>query len=112
MIIQLPLTSDPAQDFVIQLGSVKYEFYVRYNDRGSFWSADISDYNSQTTLIAGMPLLLGCDLLAPFLLGNGSMIVYDEKGSNTDAGDPDSGDLGSRVNVYWYDSAEVTSILS
>ena len=111
MIIRLPLTSDPAQDFVTQLGSIKYEFYVRYNDRGSFWTMNVTDYVSQTLLIAGMPLVLGCDLLAPYILGNGTMVAVDETGSSTDAGDPSSGDLGSRVNVYWFDAAEVQADL-
>ena len=104
MIIQLPVTSDPGQNFVTQLGTVKYQFYVRWNDRGNFWTMDVTDYNSQTKLISGMPLLLGCDLLSPYILGNGALIAYDSSGSGADAG-PD--DLGTRVLLYWYSADTV-----
>ena len=109
MIIQLPVTSDPAQDFVINLGTQKWEMYVRYNDRGGFWTMDITDYNSQTSLVTGMPIVLGCDLLAPYTLGNGSMLAYDTTGSGTDAG-PD--DLGTRVVLYWVSADDVATILN
>lgn len=109
MIIQIPVTSDPAQDFVINLGTAKWELYVRFNDRGSFWTMDITDYNSQTALVTGMPLLLGCDLIAPYNLNNGSLIMYDATGSSKDAG-PD--DLGSRVFLYWFSADEVAGVLA
>lgn len=108
MIIQIPVTNDPAQDFVMQLGTSKWEFYVRYNDRGNFWTMDITDYNSQTLLVAGMPLVLGTDLLSPYILENGSLIAYDTTGSSTDAG-PD--DLGQRVMLYWFSPDQVAALL-
>jgi hypothetical protein len=106
MIIQLPLTSDPAQDFVINLGGQQWELYVRYNDRGSFWTMDITEYNSQTSLVTGMPILLGADLLAPYILNNGAMVATDTNGLGQDAG-PD--DLGTRVIVFWYSPDEVAN---
>lgn len=108
--IKLPLTSDPVQTFTTQLGDTKYDFYVRFNDRAGYWTTDITDTYSQTKLISGMPLLLGCDLLDPYLLMAGRMMVYDELGTSTDAGDPDTGDLGSRVNVYWFTPDEVANV--
>lgn len=106
MIIQLPLTSDPAQDFVINLGGQQWELYIRYNDRSSFWTMDITEYNSQTSLVIGMPILLGCDLLAPYILDNGSMVATDTTGLGKDAG---ADDLGTRVIVFWYSPDEVAN---
>lgn len=109
MIIQLPLTSDPVQDFTINLGGQQWELLIRFNDRGQFWTMDITDYNSQAALVLGIPILLGCDLLAPYILGNGAMAAVDTNGLGQDAG-PD--DLGTRVLVYWYSPDEVAGILS
>lgn len=107
MIIQLPVTSDPGQDFVIQLGSAKWELYIRWNDRSGFWTMDITEYNSQTNIVSGVPLLLGCDILVPYSLGNGSLFAYDETGSGQDAG---YDDLGSRINLYWFSQDEIDAI--
>lgn len=109
MIIQLPVTSEPAQQFTILLGTQKWDLYVRYNDRGNFWTMDIMDDATQTSLITGMPLLLGCDLLEPYNLDNGAMIAYDTTGSGADAG-PD--DLGDRVLIYWFSADQVASTLA
>lgn len=109
MIIQLPVSSDPAQDFVTTLGEQTYEFYIRWNDRGSFWTMDVTDYNSQTKLISGMPLLLGCDLFSPYVLQNGSLIAYDTSGASQDA---NYDDLGTRVQMYWFDESEVQAALN
>ncbi len=106
MIIQLPVTSDPAQDFVIALGPATWELYVRFNERQKVWTMDITDYNTKTALVTGMPIVLGCDLLDPYNLENGAMIALDSTGSGTDAG-PEA--LGDRVQVYWIsqDQAEL-----
>lgn len=107
MIIQLPLSNDLSQDFVTQLGSTKYEFLVNWNDRANFWTMDIIDYVSQKPLILGMPLLLGCDLLGPFNINNGALIMFDETGMGQDAG---YADLGSRVTAYWFSADEVDHV--
>lgn len=110
--IRLPLSSEPAQSFITQLGSVKWLFNFRFNDRGRFWIMDITDSASQTILVTGVPVLLGCDLIRPYILGNGALMAYDEAGSSTDAGDPDTGDLGNRVNIYWISLDEVNALES
>jgi hypothetical protein len=106
MIIRLPLSSDPIQTFTIQLGSVRYIFKVQWLDRANYWIMDVISDTTATILVAGIPIVLGCDMWQPFLLGNGSLMAWDESGSFTDAG-PD--DLGTRVNVYWFSTDEVAS---
>lgn len=104
MIIKLPLTNDSAQTFTIQLGSKKYQFDVRWNDRSMVWAADIIVEATQQVLLNGLPLVLGCDLFQPYNLGIGRMMVVDETGTGIDAGETD---LGTRVNVYWVSADEV-----
>lgn len=99
MIQLLPFTSDTPQTLTVQLGSTKYDFALRWNERAAVWCMDITDTASQTLLVAGIPLVLGSDILSPYDLQMGSMVVVDGTGLGEDAG-PD--DLGVRVNVYWY----------
>lgn len=106
MIVQLPLTSDAAQVFVTQLGNVKYQFDVIYNDRAGVWTMTITDFVSQTVLIAGIAVVLGAPLLALYNLEIGELIVSDTSESSRDAG-PD--DLGTRVCVYWLSADEATA---
>lgn len=98
MILELPFTSDAAQTVVVQLGAVKYSCDVRYNDRAGVWALTMSDFAGGAKLFDGVPLVLGGDLLAPYGLGIGSIVVNDENATNLDAG-PD--DFGVRVKAYW-----------
>jgi hypothetical protein len=104
MIIKLPLSSDPAQSFITQLGSTKYQFDVRWNDRAAVWCADIVDAATQQAILQGLPLVLGCELLQPYNLAMGRLLVVDETGTAKDAS---YDDLGTRVNVYWISADEV-----
>lgn len=93
MIAELPFTNSPAQKVIVQLGEVKYSFFVKWNGLG-FWTMDIGD------LIVGIPLLLGTELLEPYNFGIGRMIVVDDSGQGLDAG---IDDLGNRIKVFWSD---------
>ncbi len=98
MILELPFTSDAAQQVVVQLGDTKYTCNVRYNDRSGAWALTMADFASGVTLFDGVPLVLGGDILAPYNLGIGAIVVNDENATNLDAG-PD--DFGTRVKAYW-----------
>jgi hypothetical protein len=107
--IVLPLTSDPYRTFTTVVGDNRYQVTTRWNDRSGVWLMDIDDPNTGVSLAAGMPLVLGADLLAGFAPQLGSLIVVDtnaEPGMGTDAG-PD--DLGARVQVMWFNPGEVSS---
>lgn len=104
MILELPVTSDAAQTFVTQLGDVKYQFDVIYNDRSSVWTMTITEFVSQAVIISGLPLVLGQPLLEPYNFGIGELIVVDTSESSRDAG---ADDMGTRVKVYWLSPDEV-----
>ena len=106
MIIELPLSSDPAQIFTTQLGSVKYDFEVRYNDRSGAWTLDMADNTTKAAILSGVPLVLGQELFAPYNLNIGRIIVVDTNGTSQDA-TADANDLGTRVRVYWFSDDEV-----
>lgn len=103
MIIELPLTSDPAQTFTAQLGRVKYIFDVKFNSRSGVWTFDLFDASSKAVMLASIPIVLGVDMLWPYNLGIGRLIAADASNRSLDAG-PD--DLGTRVKVFWYSTEE------
>ncbi len=104
MILEIPFTSDGAQTFSVQLGSVKYQFSANFNERASAWYLDIADPTTLAPIVSNVAIVLGANLLAPFNLGIGSLIANNEDASLLDAG-PD--DLGTRVKVYWFSPDEV-----
>ena len=104
MILTLPMSNDPAQTFICQLGDTKYQFTVRFNDRSGTWSMDIADDVTGDYILTGIALLLGQDLLAPYNLGIGRMLVVDNASTGKDAG---VDDLGVRVTVVWFSPDEV-----
>lgn len=104
MILEIPFSNDPSQSFVTQLDDKKYIFDARFNDRSGVWTMDITDDSSKLPLIQSVPLLLGAELLEPYNLGIGRMIVIDTSNRGVDAG---FNDLGDRVKVYWVSNDEV-----
>lgn len=104
MLLKLPFSNDPAQRFVTQLGERKFVFEAKWNDRSGVWTIDIYDHTTQTALLLGVQLVLGQELLEPYNLGIGRLMVYDEDATGADAG---LLDLGDRVNVYWISDDEV-----
>lgn len=104
MIVELPFSSDAAQTMVTQLGDVKYQIEVKYNDRSGVWTMDLSDYLTQQPIALSMPLVLGQDLMEPYNFGVGRFLTVDTSGRGVEAG-PD--DLGGRVRVYWFSEDEV-----
>ena len=103
MIIELPLTSDPAQTFTAQLGRAKYIFDVKFNSRSGVWTFDLFDATTKTAMLTSIPIVLGVDLLWPYNLGVGRLIAADTSRRSTDAGPED---LGNRVRLFWYSPEE------
>jgi hypothetical protein len=101
---ELPFSSDPAQTFTTQLGDKKFGFDVRFNDRSGVWTFDLSDDTTKAVLLQSVPLVLGADLLEPYNLGIGRMVVIDTERRGRDAG---PSDLGDRVKVYLVGADEV-----
>lgn len=105
VIIQLPLTTDTPQSFTVQLGTVTYQVNLYWNDRSSVWLMDLFNPTTQAPIVTGLALTLGADLLAPYSLGIGSLMVIDETGTHTEA---TLTSLGSTTNVYWISADQAT----
>jgi len=94
----VPFKSDPSQSFNVQLGAGHFRIDARFNDRSQSWTFDLTRTSDQALLVAGVPLLLGQDILGPYSLGLGGLMAVDQSGALVDAG-PD--DLGDRITVTW-----------
>jgi hypothetical protein len=88
----VPFSSEYDQTFTTQLGGDRYVFDARWNERGKRWNFDLTRDSDQALLLAGIPLLAGQDVLAPYGLGLGGMMVADLTNADTDAGPDDFGD--------------------
>jgi hypothetical protein len=106
--ITLPLTADPNRTFTTVVNNTRYQVTTRWNDRAGVWLLDLDDPSTGLNLASGIPLVLGADLLAGFAPQLGSMLVVDtnaDPGLGVDAG---IDDLGTRVQVFWFNPGEVT----
>ena len=74
----IPFTSEPNTKFTTTLNGVEYGFLTNYNERNGVWSFDLSLAKTGELLVAGVPVLIGCDLLKPHGLGIGSMYAVDK----------------------------------
>jgi hypothetical protein len=83
----LPLTSDPSQRFRSSLNGVEYVFRAQWNERSGVWTLDILDGATEAPLVLGVSILIGCDMLAPFALGIGSLFALDLAASSAYATD-------------------------
>ncbi len=75
--IVVPFTSNPFETFSCALDGTVYQFRTNYNERNGVWSFDLADDTTGAPLVSGVPILIGCDLLAPYGLGIGSMFAID-----------------------------------
>jgi hypothetical protein len=103
----VPFTSDYDQRFITQLGDDKYVLDSRWNERGQTWSFDLTRDSDQEKLLAGAPMQIGQDILSPYALGIGALIVSDLGKKDSDPGPED---LGSRVIVTYLTPTEIAAI--
>ena len=105
----IPFSSDSNATFTTALNGVEYQFDTLYSDRSGLWTFDLSLAKTGETLVSGVPILIGCDLLAPFGLGIGAMYAVDmtassareEAGHKPQSVDAGPEDLGVRVLVLY-----------
>lgn len=105
--VKLPLTSDANRTFTTIVNGVRYQITTKWNEVSEVWVMDIVDPTTGEFLVSNMPLVMGADLLKSFAPGLGTMIVVDsnaEPGTGTDAR---VDDLGTRVQVFWFNPGEV-----
>jgi hypothetical protein len=107
--LAIPLTSDPSQTLTVNLGGTSVDLAIRYNDQSGVWNFDLTLDGVGTVLLTNVPMLIGQDLLGPYALGLGGLIVTDTSGQYLDAG-PD--DLGTRVTLQWLSPNEIAGFKS
>jgi hypothetical protein len=108
MMQTIPFTSDPNATFTTSLNGVDYQFDTLYSERSGVWTFDLS-VATGAALVTGVPILIGCDMLAPFGLGIGSMYAVDltaaaqreASGHRPQSVDAGPEDLGVRVVVLY-----------
>ena len=81
MISEIVITPNvPYQKLFIQIGNETITFYIKWNSRFGFWSADIARSEDEY-LITGLALMSGNDLFSPFNFELGELYVIDLTGS-------------------------------
>lgn len=101
MIYELPMTDAPSQEFICELGGVKFLFRVQLNVRGDTWTLDVSSSEDEP-IVQGIPLVLGADLLTNerFTYGNLFLVDYESTGF-----DPTANNL-AEYGLIWSDDNE------
>lgn len=99
---RIPLTAEE-QTFTITLAGTEYQLTVRWNDSDEGgWMLDIDKPDNAGSILAGIPLVTGCDLLAPVdYLGIGGGLVVWADGSDLP---PTLANLGDGVDLYFITS--------
>ena len=97
-VFTVPLSNVP-QKFGITLGGRKLDITGKWNEH-SGWVLDLSDGVTSESIVAGIPLVSGCDLLSQYkyLSIPGSLIVYTDGEQFTP---PDEFNLGKESNLYY-----------
>lgn len=121
MSVVVPFTSDDrAYEFTCALDGVSYRFDVRWNERANIWCFDLYLADSDELLVAGLPILLGGNILGAYrFLGIGGLFAVDMNSAPQNAGpteetenvlvsaDAGETDLGVRVLVFHHTEAEM-----
>ncbi len=98
-VYQVPLSATP-QTFTVTLAGVEYQLTLRWcqADEGG-WVLDLDLPDDAGNVVDGIPLVTGCDLLAPYAsLGiGGALVVWS---GDSDAA-PTEDNLGDAVNLYF-----------
>ncbi len=101
MIYELPITNDPSQEFICELGGQKYLFRVQLNVRGDVWTLDINTFDD-LPIALGLAMVTGSDLLEGDRFLTGQLFIVDYMGQG---GDP-SGDNLTDYGLIWSDGKD------
>lgn len=97
-IYEIPLSATP-QNFGVSISGVSYSLRFSYceADEGG-WLLDLSD-SSGNSLVSGVPLVTGADLLAQYsYLGIGASLYVAGDGGSSDV--PTFANLGTTTHLY------------
>lgn len=101
---KLPLQNIP-QIFEISLAGVDYLMTVKWNDAfEAGWQIDLADVTTNTSIVAGLPLIVGADVLSglEYLGIEGRLIVFTDGDENAV---PTLDNLGVESNLYFLTQA-------
>ncbi|WP_285907928.1 phage baseplate plug family protein [Pseudodesulfovibrio pelocollis] len=104
-VYRIPTTSTP-QTFTVSLGGTEYQLTLRHSDaEEAGWVMDIDLPDNGGSVLAGLPLVTGTDLLGPHRhLGfGGGLAVWSDDHDRA----PREGDLGNGVALYFVTDDEV-----
>jgi hypothetical protein len=96
----IPLTNTP-QTFQISLGSIEYVITCKWNDSpDAGWEIDLADALTGNSIIAGIPLVTGINLLdgLEYLGFPGQLFVFTD---GNDYSPPTMDNLGVQSNLYF-----------
>ena len=103
----VPITSNPSQTFTstipIDGGSIKFNFFLKFNTESSCWVLDIKD-SSNNGIVTGINLVTGANLLEQYsYLKIGSAYLAKIDNSLTDDL-PTEYNLGTSFLLIWSDT--------
>lgn len=102
--------STPHQSMRVTLDGVTYEIHHRWNHRASLWLLDLYDA-ARNPLALGRPVVVDAYLIRQFhhIAGvpPGELVAFDTTEREID---PRFDDYGTRVELYYFDKAELLSL--
>lgn len=99
-LFKIPLTNVP-QQFAITLSGTQLIIVCRWNAQTSLWEMELVDAVTNTSLIACLPLVTGCDLLSQYQhLGLGGQLIVFTDGDDLQS-PPTLENLGADANLYY-----------
>lgn len=101
MIYELPITSQPSQEFTCELAGIDYIFRIVLNVRGDIWTLSVSTVNDYP-IIDCVPMVLGADLLANERFTDGILFIADYNNTGLDP----TGDNLTDYGLIWYDGVD------
>jgi len=107
MASQIPLTSDGEQLFIVTLSDRQLAFRVRYNTRQGLWYLDLSDADTGESLVYGVAMAVGINILEQYHLGLGGLWVLNEVNPTEEAGPTN---LGTDIQMYHLTEDEIDSV--
>jgi hypothetical protein len=97
------LAGVPDHVFTTQWAGVAVQLEMHWNAIAGYWTFTLTRLDTETLLLAGIPLVCGIDLLGPYQLGLGRLVGASVGGTN-----PTLDNIGTDVIFYWTD--ENTSV--
>lgn len=96
---ELPITSDPSQEFICKINEQKYLLRIKLNVRAETWTLDVNTSDDEP-IITCIPLVLGVDLLGTERFETGMLFLVDYSGRGEDPGADNLDDYG----LIWTDN--------